>query len=117
MKNQLPDARARPLTLNDMLSAFIVLGLGISLAILVYLLELIYKRINDHFHTNDKPIQNRPLRTMNGQENKVLSANRKQGDSKIPDRVPVVESNNVVPSVNQIRNNIRAVNLDEITEI
>ena len=54
---------------------------------------------------------------MNGQENKVLSANRKQGDSKIPDRVPVVESNNVVPSVNQIRNNIRAVNLDEITEI
>lgn len=120
MKNQLPDARARPLTLNDMLSAFILLGLGISLAILVYLLELIYKRINDHFfavHINNKPIQTRPLRTLNGQEKKSLSANRKQLNSYIPDRIPVVESNKVVSSVNQIRNNIRAVNLDEITEI
>ena len=33
----------------DMASALIVFGLGMSLAILVFLLELIYKRISDHY--------------------------------------------------------------------
>lgn len=53
MENQLASARQKPLSLVDMSTAFVLLGLGISLAILVFLLELIYKRISDHyFNTN-----------------------------------------------------------------
>jgi len=49
MENQKASTHQKALSLVDMASAFVVLGLGVSLAILVYLLELIYKRINDHY--------------------------------------------------------------------
>ena len=49
MENQQADARQKALSLVDMSSAFVVLGLGLSLAILVFLLELVYKCINDHY--------------------------------------------------------------------
>ena len=45
MENQQPDTRAKSLTLVDMTSAFIILGLGLSLATFVYLLELIYQKL------------------------------------------------------------------------
>ena len=49
IENQVASARAKRLTLVDMSSAFVVLGLGISLSILIFLLELVYKRIQYHF--------------------------------------------------------------------
>ena len=52
MENQAASARIKPLSLVDMSSAFVVLGLGLSLAVLVFLLELIYKRIQDHYFTD-----------------------------------------------------------------
>ena len=51
MENQKASSRHKTLSLVDMSSAFVVLGLGISLSILVFLIELIYKRINDHYFT------------------------------------------------------------------
>jgi len=45
MENQLPSTHAKPLSLVDMTSAFVVLCLGISFSIVVFLLELIYKRV------------------------------------------------------------------------
>ena len=53
MENQQATAHVKPLSLVDMSSAFVVLGLGISLSILVFLIELIYKRIKDHYFTDD----------------------------------------------------------------
>ena len=50
MENQKDSAGQKPLTLRDMSSAFVVLGLGISLSILAFLLELIYKRIQQHYY-------------------------------------------------------------------
>ena len=52
MKNQQTSARQKALTLVDMSSAFIVYGLGFSLAVLAFLIELIYKRIKDHYFDN-----------------------------------------------------------------
>ena len=49
MENQKGSARAKPLTLVDMSSGFVVLGLGVSLSILVFLIELIYKRMKDYY--------------------------------------------------------------------
>ena len=52
MENQQASARIKPLSLVDMSSAFVILGLGISLSVLVFLIELIYKRIKDHYFTD-----------------------------------------------------------------
>ena len=52
MKNQDASARIEPLSLVDMSSAFVLLGLGLSLAVLVFLIELTYKRIKDHYFKN-----------------------------------------------------------------
>ena len=49
MEKQKASSHQKPLSLTDMSSAFVVLGLGLSLAFLVFLLELIYKRIKDHY--------------------------------------------------------------------
>ena len=51
MENQKASSRQKALSLVDLSSAFVVLGLGISLSILVFLIELIYKRIKDHYFT------------------------------------------------------------------
>lgn len=49
MENQGASARQKALSLVDMSSSFVILGLGISLSILVFLMELIYNRINAHY--------------------------------------------------------------------
>ena len=49
MENQQPDTRARPLNLMDMASSFIILGIGISLSTLLFLIELVFKQIQNHF--------------------------------------------------------------------
>ena len=64
MENQTPDARAKPLTLTDMTSCFIILGLGLSLSFFVFLLENIFKRINYHYC----------FRKQNGTQIRVLPA-------------------------------------------
>jgi len=45
MENQQVGARQKSLSLTDMSSAFVIFGLGMSLAILVFLLEIIYAKI------------------------------------------------------------------------
>ena len=57
MTNQKRSARAKPLTLVDMSSEFVFLDLGMSLAIIVFLLELSYKRITDRYLTNDDQLE------------------------------------------------------------
>lgn len=52
MENQIASAGQKALSLVDMSSAFVVLGLGLSLAILVFFFEFIYKRIMDHYFTH-----------------------------------------------------------------
>ena len=49
MEHQKSSARHKPLSLIDLSSAFVVLGLGTSLAALIFLIELFYKRINDYY--------------------------------------------------------------------
>jgi len=62
MENQQPDTRAKPLTLSDMTSCFIVLALGYSISVFVFLLELIYDKITSRFFrhqvTKVHPISN-----------------------------------------------------------
>ena len=71
MKNQKALSHQKPLSLVDMSSAFVVLGLGISLSILIFLLELIFKRIKDHYFTDHKQVDQsppRPLQFKQGQQ-------------------------------------------------
>ena len=42
MENQKPDTRYRKLSLRNMSIAFVVLGIGIGLATLVFMAELVY---------------------------------------------------------------------------
>ena len=56
MEHQKSSARHKPLSLIDLSSAFVVLGLGTSLAALIFLIELFYKRINDYYFN---PIEDR----------------------------------------------------------
>jgi len=56
MENQKGSVRVKPLSLTDLSSAFVVLGLGISLAFLVFLIERIIHvaKTNSQFrHKND----------------------------------------------------------------
>jgi len=53
MENQIASAGQKALSLVDMSSAFVVLGLGLSVAILVFLVEFVYKRIKDHYFTHE----------------------------------------------------------------
>ena len=48
IENYKKSARQKSLSLVDMSSAFVVFGIGASLSILVFLVELIFKRI--HYH-------------------------------------------------------------------
>ena len=64
MEYQKASSRHKALSLVDMSSAFVVLGLGISLSILVFLIELVYKRINDHYFTTaSTDDRTRPMKT------------------------------------------------------
>ena len=90
MANQQASARIRPLSLLELSPAFVLLGLGISLAVLVFLLELIYKRINDHYFSNtgtvhkiiikapSKPPGDKKGRAIKG---RTTSAKNKQGNA------------------------------------
>ena len=49
MENQNTQAGHKALALLDMSFAFVILGIGLSLSILVFLLEIIYKRIQTRF--------------------------------------------------------------------
>ena len=53
MENQGASARIEALSLVDMSSAFVVFALGVSLSILVFLLELIYKCTANHCFADD----------------------------------------------------------------
>lgn len=53
IKNQETSARQKSLKLVDMSSAFAILGLGISVSVLVFLLELIYKRFKNRYFEHD----------------------------------------------------------------
>ena len=114
MENQKGTAHIKPLSLTDMSSAFVILGLGISLSILVFLIELVYKRIKAHYFDDDQirpvapPRQNSPV-------------NRPAIREIIP-AVPVPSQNQQPPQIrvpNRVnnRNNlpINRVNFDEIT--
>jgi hypothetical protein len=62
MENQHPDTRAKPLTLVDMTSCFIVLSFGYSISMLVFLLELIYDKIRNYcFSRHPKLAEVRPF--------------------------------------------------------
>ena len=57
MENQKGAVGVKPLSLKDMSSAFIVLGLGISLAFLVFLIErIIFRFTHRHHHRNRRNI-------------------------------------------------------------
>ena len=65
MKNQKASSHQKPLSLVDMSSAFVLLALiGISLSILIFLLELIFKRIKDHYFTDHKQVDQTPLKPL-----------------------------------------------------
>ena len=56
MENQQATAQQKSLTLLNMSSAFLIFGLGITMATLVFLIELICKRIQDHYFIFDNKI-------------------------------------------------------------
>ena len=144
MENQQASARVKPLSLVDMSSAFVVLGLGISLAFLVFLLELIYKRIQDHYFTDHEKVKatKTPVKKGNAHKilpiaNKVSSAkNLKQKENGIPAAKASADTNNkkvtisvevhradstkqagAVPPVNQRNRAAIIASFDEILEI
>ena len=59
-----------------MSSAFVIFGLGISLAVLVFLLELIYKRCKDHYfdHNTVTPFTSDDLATIANPLNTSIKA-------------------------------------------
>lgn len=54
MENQQASAEQKSLTLLNMSSAFLIFGLGVTVATLVFLIELTYKRIQDHYFIDNK---------------------------------------------------------------
>ena len=54
MDNQQASAQQKSLTLLNMSSAFLIFALGTSIATLVFIIELISKRIQDHYFTDYK---------------------------------------------------------------
>ena len=89
MENQQASAHVKPLSLVDMSSAFVVLGLGISLSIFVFLVELIYKRIKNHYFTDEQVV---PSETKQSERQEVIT---------VP--VELNANDQVVTSINQRR--------------
>ena len=71
MENQQASAQIKPLSLVDMASAFVVLGLGLSLAFLVFLLELVYRRIKKHLTNDDIIIKKGASKKLSADSKKV----------------------------------------------
>ena len=92
MKNQQQaSSYHKALSLVDMSSAFVVFGLGISLSILVFLIELIYKRINDHYFTDHE------------NKVKVIKVPLKKISIKKSDPISTRENNNTIEKVNNTK--------------
>ena len=144
MENQQASARVKPLSLVDMSSAFVVLGLGISLAFLVFLLELIYKRIQDHYFTDHEKVKATKTPVKKGNAHKIVpiankgssATNLKQKENGIPAAKASADTNNkkvtisvevhradstkqagAVPPVNQRNRAAIIAFFDEILEI
>ena len=47
-KNQEKTARQVPIRLSDLISAFLILGIGLGLATLIFLLDLIFLKFSHH---------------------------------------------------------------------
>ena len=78
MENQKGSVRVKPLSLTDLSSAFVVLGLGISLAFLVFLIERIIhvaKTNNQFRRTNVLAVAPAPT---------VISLNRSPSNAILP---------------------------------
>ena len=48
MENQKSSSRQKALSLIDLSSAFVLYGVGVGLAVLVFLVELLFNRIRQH---------------------------------------------------------------------
>ena len=104
MENQKASSRHKPLALVDMASAFVILGLGISLSVLVFLIELIYKRIKNHYFDEDdvivikqQVINNVPTTFPSSEPKKVVPAtfnNAKNSPDGIKNEKKTLETNN-----------------------
>ena len=106
MKNQQASAHVKALSLTDMSSAFVILGLGLSAAVLVFLIELIYKRINDHYFTvqgvpttviRHPIVQTNKTDTNNKPPNPALQAPKTAAQSIQPAVAPAVVQNTEKP--------------------
>ena len=85
MENQKPRARQKSLSLMDMSSAFVVLAFGLSLAFIVFLLELISSRIKK---TETKRINpDRPL------------AEKRQSLPKVQTPIPTAANQDIENSI------------------
>ena len=79
MENQKGSVRVKPLSLTDLSSAFVVLGLGISLAFLVFLIERIIHvaKTNNRFRRKNNVLVVPPTPT-------VISLNRSPTNAILP---------------------------------
>ena len=93
IENQQASSRLKALSLVDMSSAFVVFGLGISLSILVFLIELIYKRVKGHYfteHENKVKVIKAPLNKIDIHQNgdggiPITKDNAEQAQIKVDD--------------------------------
>ena len=89
------------LALIDMSSGFVVLGLSISLSILVFLLELIYKTMKDHYFIESKTNISNPISSQNNIvtikvfENPIKTVKGAQNNIKVKENQP----NNITKAV------------------
>ena len=125
MENQLAEANIKPLSLVDMSCAFVILGLGISLSLLVFLIELIYKRINDHYFTGN--VEATPVRPSKTKQSRVIptkATDPKQGQKKtirsLRNKVPLVEGRNIRPTeatISTKQSQVNKANTTQITDV
>ena len=93
IENQQASSRLKALSLVDMSSAFVVFGLGISLSLLVFLIELIYKRVKGHYfteHENNVKVIKAPLNKIDIHQNgdggiPITKDNAEQAQIKVDD--------------------------------
>ena len=55
--NQEKSARQVPIRLYDLISAFLILGIGLGLATLIFLMELIYLKFSRHIESRNCEIK------------------------------------------------------------
>ena len=113
MKNQKASSHQKPLSLVDVSSAFVVLALGISLSILVFLLELIFKRINDHYfadnHKQVNTIPARPLEFKRRQQKRFVPKSNNRVSTKKIQSAPakMMSGEPIIPKARPVVHNIK----------